>query len=189
MMFMLRGDSFVDLAYLHKRDLQECAVLQKAEDGTGADRVIDTRSHADGQNGGEQESRILLIYSPFCRARKVRKRHTGNTRRHSGDSTSVWQHSGSAWECSRHSVPMQPDTWATMAYHCDTSRNHIGSHGALLHHGDGNLSEAFSNRKIDEANQRVISFVKAEMYSIKDVTSLIDRIDLLRIFRNLQTEF
>ena len=29
----------------------------------------------------------------------------------------------------------------------DTPRNHIGSHGALLHHGDGNLSEAFQQQK------------------------------------------
>ena len=29
----------------------------------------------------------------------------------------------------------------------DTPRNHIGSHGALLHYGDGNLSEAFQQQK------------------------------------------
>ncbi len=53
------------------------------------------------------------------RTRKVRKPHTGNTSRHSGHSTSGWQYSDSAWECSRHSVPMQPDTpgrqWLTIA--------------------------------------------------------------------------
>lgn len=41
----------------------ECAVLQKAEDGTGADRVTHTRSHADGQDGGEQEPRLPLSVS------------------------------------------------------------------------------------------------------------------------------
>ena len=41
----------------------ECTVLQKAEDGTGADRVTHTRSHADGQDGGEQEPRLPLSVS------------------------------------------------------------------------------------------------------------------------------
>ena len=64
LMFMLRGIPFVDLAYLHKKGpAGECTVLQKAEDGTGADRVTHTRSHADGQDGGEQESRLTLSVS------------------------------------------------------------------------------------------------------------------------------
>ena len=41
----------------------ECTVLQKAEDGTGTDRVTHTRSHADGQDGGGQEPRLPLSVS------------------------------------------------------------------------------------------------------------------------------
>ena len=110
----------------------ECAVLQKAKDGTGADRVTHTRSHADGQDGGEQESPTHPICFPSCRARKARKPHTGNTSRHSGHSTSGWQYSGSAWECNRHSAPMQPDTpglqWLTIArYTPESSRKPWGT--------------------------------------------------------------
>ena len=99
LMFMLRGIPFVDLAYLHKRDSHPKPCRWSGWWRTGIP--------------------IPPICFPFCRARKVRKRHTGNTSRHSGDSTSGWQYSGSAWECSRHSVPMQPDTpglqWLTIA--------------------------------------------------------------------------
>ena len=39
-------------------------------------------------------------------------------------------------------------TWATMAYHCEIHPGIISeAMGALLHHGDGNLSEAFQQQK------------------------------------------
>ena len=119
LMFMLRGIPFVDLAYLHKRDLQG-NVLSYRRRKTGRALTVSLTPEA------MQMVRMVAnrnpdspICFPFCRARKVRKRHTGNTSRHSGDSTSGWQYSGSAWECSRHSAPMQPDTpgpqWLTIA--------------------------------------------------------------------------
>ncbi len=45
-----------------------CCLTQKAEDGTGADRVTHTQSHADGQDGGEQDPDSPICF-PFCRAR------------------------------------------------------------------------------------------------------------------------
>ena len=119
LMFMLRGIPFVDLAYLHKRDLQG-NVLSYRRRKTGRALTVSLTPEA------MQMVRMVAnrnpdspICFPSCRARKARKPHTGNTSRHSGDSTSGWQYSGSAWECSRHSVPMQPDTpgpqWLTIA--------------------------------------------------------------------------
>ena len=39
----------------------ECTVLQKAEDGTGTDRVTHTRSHADGENNSKQGQGLSLF--------------------------------------------------------------------------------------------------------------------------------
>ena len=149
LMFMLRGIPFVDLAYLHKKGLAgECAVLQKAEDGTGADRVTHTRSHADGQDGGEQEPRLPLSVShPAERGRygsgipgipvgtQGIQPAAGSTQAVPGNAVGT-QHLCSQTHLGYNGLPLR-----------DTSRNHIGSHGALLHHGDGNLSEAFQQQK------------------------------------------
>ncbi len=64
LMFMLRGIPFVDLAYLHKRDLQGNTLsYRRRKTGTGTNRVTHTRSHADGQDGGGQEPRLPLSVS------------------------------------------------------------------------------------------------------------------------------
>ena len=53
-------------------------------------------------------------------------------------------------------------TWATMAYYCEI---HPGIISEAMGHSSINVTETylkpFSNRKIDEANQKVISFVKS----------------------------
>ena len=64
------------------------------------------------------------------------------------------------FHCARH-------TWATMAYHCEI---HPGIISEAMGHSSITVTETylkpFSNRKIDEANQRVISFVKNEGYPV-----------------------
>ena len=149
LMFMLRGIPFVDLAYLHKKGpAGECAVLQKAEDGTGADRVTHTRSHADGQDGGEQESRFPLSVSHSAERGRYGsgipgipvgtqgiQPAAGSTQAMPGNAVGT-QHLCSQTHLGHNGLPLR-----------DTPRNHIGSHGALLHHGDGNLSEAFQQQK------------------------------------------
>ena len=53
-------------------------------------------------------------------------------------------------------------TWATMAYHCEI---HPGIISEAMGHSSITVTETylkpFSSRKIDEANQRVISFVRS----------------------------
>ncbi len=119
LMFMLRGIPFVDLAYLHKRDLQG-NVLSYRRRKTGRALTVSLTPEAMQMvrmvANRNPDSPYLF---PILQSEEGRKPHTGNTSRHSGDSTSGWQYSGSAWECSRHSVPMQPDTpgpqWLTIA--------------------------------------------------------------------------
>ena len=126
----------------------ECAVLQKAEDGTGADRVTHTRSHADGQDGGEQESRFPLSVSHSAERGRYGsgipgipvgtqgiQPAAGSTQAVPGNAVGT-QHLCSQTHLGHNGLPLR-----------DTPRNHIGSHGALLHHGDGNLSEAFQQQK------------------------------------------
>ena len=126
----------------------ECAVLQKAEDGTGADRVTHTRSHADGQDGGEQESRFPLSVSHSAERGRYGSSISGipvgtqgiqpaagSTQAVPGNAVGT-QHLCSQTHLGHNGLPLR-----------DTPRNHIGSHGALLHHGDGNLSEAFQQQK------------------------------------------
>ena len=119
LMFMLRGIPFVDLAYLHKRDLQG-NILSYRRRKTGRALTVSLTPEAMQMvriiANKDKDSPYLF---PYYKVRKDRKPHTGNTSRHSGHSTSGWQYSGSAWECSRHSAPMQPDTpglqWLTIA--------------------------------------------------------------------------
>ena len=126
----------------------ECAVLQKAEDGTGADRVTHTRSHADGQDSSGQEPRFpLSVPHPAERGRHGSsipgipvgtqgiQPAAGSTQAVPGNAVGT-QYLCSQTHLGHNGLPLR-----------DTPRNHIGSHGALLHHGDGNLSEAFQQQK------------------------------------------
>ena len=120
LMFMLRGIPFVDLAYLHKRDLQGNTLSYRRRK-TGRALTVSLTPEA------MQMVRIIAnkdkdspyLFPHITKVRKAQKRHTGNTSRHSGHSTSVWQYSDSVWECSRHSAPMRPDIpgpqWLTIA--------------------------------------------------------------------------
>ena len=119
LMFMLRGIPFVDLAYLHKRDLQGNTLSYRRRKTGRALTVSLTPEAMQMVRMVGTGTPTPPICFPSCRARKVRKPHTGNTSRHSGHSTSVWQCSGSVWECSRHSVVMPRDIlgppWLTTA--------------------------------------------------------------------------
>ncbi len=149
LMFMLRGIPFVDLAYLHKRDLQG-NVLSYRRRKTGRALTVSLTPEA------MQMVRIVAdrnpdspICSPSCRARKARKQSipgipvgtqgiqpaAGSTQAVPGNAVGT-QHLCSQTHLGYNGLPLR-----------DTPRNHLGSHGALLHHGDGNLSEAFQQQK------------------------------------------
>ena len=145
----------------------ECAVLQKAEDGTGADRVTHTRSHADGQDGGEQnpdspylfpilqsEEGTEAAYREYQSALRAFNQRLAVLRQCLGMQSALSTYAA------RH-------TWATMAYHCEI---HPGIISEAMGHSSITVTETylkpFSNRKIDEANQRVISFVRSGAYTV-----------------------
>ncbi len=119
LMFMLRGIPFVDLAYLHKRDLQG-NVLSYRRRKTGRALTVSLTPEAMQMvrmvANRNPDSPYLF---PILQSEEGTEAAYREYQSHSGDSTSGWQYSGSAWECSRHSAPMQPDTpgpqWLTIA--------------------------------------------------------------------------
>ena len=149
-MFMLRGIPFVDLAYLHKRDLQGNTLSYRRRK-TGRALTVSLTPEA------MQMVRMVADRNPDS---PLSVSHPAERGRYGsgipgipvgtqGIQPTFGSAPGSVWECSRHSAPMQPDTpGATMAYHCEIHPGIISeAMGHSLHHGDGNLSEAFQQQK------------------------------------------
>ena len=146
---MLRGIPLVDLAYLHQKGpVGECAVLQKAEDRTGATVSLTPEATQMVRDGGEQEPRLPYLFPiPQSEGRHGSsipgipvgtqgiQPAAGSTQAVPGNAV------GTQYLCSQTPGPQ----WPTI---CEIHPGIIsGSHGALLHHGDRNLSEAFQQQK------------------------------------------
>ena len=143
LMFMLRGIPFVDLAYLHKRDLQG-NVLSYRRRKTGRALTVSLTPEA------MQMVRMVANRnpdSPYLFPILQSEEGTEAAYREYQSALSTY--------AARH-------TWATMAYHCEI---HPGIISEAMGHSSITVTETylkpFSNRKIDEANQRVISFVRS----------------------------
>ena len=163
LMFMLRGIPFVDLAYLHKRDLQG-----------------NTLSYRRRKTG--RALTVALTPEAMQMIRLVASRNQDSPYLfpilHSEEGTeAAYREYQSALRCfnqrlavlrqclgmkSALSTYAARHTWATMAYHCEI---HPGIISEAMEHSSITVTETylkpFSNRKIDEANQRVISFVRS----------------------------
>ena len=88
LMFYAKRDSFVDLAYLHKRDLQGNTLsYRRWEDRTALTRVIGRLCKWWEWLANKGQDSLFIPY--YHKVRKARKQHTGNTRRRSGHSTNV----------------------------------------------------------------------------------------------------
>lgn len=168
LMFMLRGIPFVDLAYLHKRDLQG-NVLSYRRRKTGraltvmltpevmqlvrlvADRDLDSPYLFPILQSEEGSEAAYREYQSALR---------GFNRRLSTLKQSIGMKSALSTYAARH-------TWATMAYHCEI---HPGIISEAMGHSSIAVTETylkpFSNKKIDEANRIVISFVKSGGYLV-----------------------
>ncbi len=137
-------------------------IVQTTEDGTGADRVTHTRSHADGENGGEQDKDSPYLF-PILQSEEGTE---AAYREYQSALRAFNQRLAVLRQClgmqSALSTYAARHTWATMAYHCEI---HPGIISEAMGHSSITVTETylkpFSNRKIDEANQRVISFVRS----------------------------
>jgi len=163
LMFMLRGIPFVDLAYLHKRDLQG-NVLSYRRRKTGRALTVSLTPEA------MQMVRMVAnrnLDSPYlfpilqseegteAAYREYQSALRGFNQRLAVLRQCLGMQSALSTYAARH-------TWATMAYHCEI---HPGIISEAMGHSSITVTETylkpFSNRKIDEANQRVISFVRS----------------------------
>ena len=148
LMFMLRGIPFVDLAYLHKRDLQGNVLSYRRRKTGRALTVSLTPEAMQMVRWWRTGTPTPPICFPSCRARRHGSRIPGipvgtqGIQPAAGSTQAVPGNAvGTQYLCSQthlghNGLPLR-----------DTPRNHIGSHGTLLHHGDGNLSEAFQQQK------------------------------------------
>ncbi len=148
LMFMLRGIPFVDLAYLHKRDLQgntlsyrrrktgRALTVALTPEAMQMIRLVASRNQdspylfpilhsEEGTEAAYREYQSALRLQPAAGCTQAVPGHEVGTEYLCGQT-----HLG------HNGLPLR-----------DTPRNHIGSHGALLHHGDRNLSEAFQQQK------------------------------------------
>ena len=149
LMFMLRGIPFVDLAYLHKRDLQG-NVLSYRRRKTGRALTVSLTPEA------MQMVRMVANRNPDS---PLSVSHSAERGRYGSSipgipvgTQGIQPAAGSTQAVPGNAVGTQHLCSQTHLGHNglplrDTPRNHIGSHGALLHHGDGNLSEAFQQQK------------------------------------------
>ena len=168
LMFMLRGIPFVDLAYLHKRDLQGNVLSYRRRKTGRALTVMLTpevmqlvRLVADRNMDSPYLIPILQSEEGSEAAyREYQSALRGFNRRLSTLKQSIGMKSALSTYAARH-------TWATMAYHCEI---HPGIISEAMGHSSIAVTETylkpFSNKKIDEANRIVISFVKSGGYLV-----------------------
>mgnify|MGYP000466718956 CR=1 FL=1 len=168
LMFMLRGIPFVDLAYLHKRDLQGNVLSYRRRKTGRALTVMLTpevmqlvRLVADRNMDSPYLFPILQSEEGSEAAyREYQSALRGFNRRLSTLKQSIGMKSALSTYAARH-------TWATMAYHCEI---HPGIISEAMGHSSIAVTETylkpFSNKKIDEANRIVISFVKSGGYLV-----------------------
>ena len=168
LMFMLRGIPFVDLAYLHKRDLQGNVLSYRRRKTGRALTVMLTpevmqlvRLVADRNMDSPYLFPILQSEEGSEAAyREYQSALRGFNRRLSTLKQSIGMKSALSTYAARH-------TWATMAYHCEI---HPGIISEAMGHSSIAVTETylkpFSNKKINEANRIVISFVKSGGYLV-----------------------
>ena len=163
LMFMLRGIPFVDLAYLHKRDLQG-NILSYRRRKTGRALTVSLTPEAMQMvriiANKDKDSPYLFPILQSEEGSEAAYREYQSALRAFNQRLAVLRQclgmqSALSTYAARH-------TWATMAYHCEI---HPGIISEAMGHSSITVTETylkpFSNRKIDEANQRVISFVRS----------------------------
>lgn len=164
LMFMMRGIPFVDLAYLRKKDLRGNVLFYRRRKTGRSLRVL---------LSNEAMQLVLLLCnrgndSPYLFPILHSKE----------GSEEAYHEYQSALRCfNKHLFALQEKlglgsplstytarhTWATMAYYCEI---HPGIISEAMGHSSIGVTETylkpFQDKKIDEANQMVISFVKSD---------------------------
>lgn len=163
-MFLMRGLPFVDLAYLHKKDLQGNVLSYRRRKTGRAMRVVLSpeamqlvRMIADKNQNSPYLFPILhskegseAAYREYQSALRCFNSQLLSLKKHLNLDSHLSTYTA------RH-------TWATMAYYCEI---HPGIISEAMGHSSIHVTETylkpFHDKKIDEANEKVISFVKGD---------------------------
>ena len=163
-MFLVRGLPFVDLAYLHKKDLQGNVLSYRRRKTGRAMRVVLSPEAMQLVHMIADKNQNPPYLFPILHSKE--------------GSEAAYREYQSALRCfnyrllslkrnlnldSHLSTYTARHTWATMAYYCEI---HPGIISEAMGHSSINVTETylkpFHDRKIDEANEKVISFVKGD---------------------------
>lgn len=162
LMFLLRGLPFVDLAYMHKNDLNENVITYRRRK-TGRQLTVTVPPDAMDLLGQYMSTDANSPYLfPILRSKEDSKeayreyqlalRIFNSQLALLGNVLGI--HTNLSTYAARH-------TWATMAYHCEI---HPGIISEAMGHSSITVTETylkpFRNKKIDEANLRIIEFAK-----------------------------
>ena len=161
LMFMMRGLPFVDLAFMHKQDLQG-NVLSYRRQKTGRYLRVTLSDEA------MQLVRLMANKdekSPYLFPILHSEEGTEAAYREYQTALRSFNHQlailGKKWGIKSISSYSARHTWATMAYYCEI---HPGIISEAMGHSSITVTETylkpFHDKKIDEANQLVISFAK-----------------------------
>lgn len=163
LMFMLRGIPFVDLAYLRKKDLQGNVLFYRRRKTGRALTVVlsaEAMQLIDLVKNTDEKSPYLFPILHSMEGTEAAYREYQSALRCFNYRLAVLRESlsmdsGLSTYTARH-------TWATMAYYCEI---HPGIISEAMGHSSIVVTETylkpFHDKKIDDANQMVISFVRS----------------------------
>ena len=162
LMFLLRGLPFVDLAYLRKKDLQgNVLVYRRRKTGRTLTVVLPPEAmqlvHIMADTNKNSPYLFPILHSREGSEAAYRE-YQSALRSFNYRLTALKERTGMEASLSSYTAR---HTWATMAYYCEI---HPGIISEAMGHSSISVTETylkpFQNKKIDEANQMVISFVK-----------------------------
>lgn len=162
LMFLLRGLPFVDLAYLRKKDLQgNVLVYRRRKTGRTLTVVLPPEAmqlvHIMADTNKNSPYLFPILHSREGSEAAYRE-YQSALRSFNYRLTALKEETGMEASLSSYTAR---HTWATMAYYCEI---HPGIISEAMGHSSISVTETylkpFQNKKIDEANQMVISFVK-----------------------------
>lgn len=162
LMFMMRGLPFVDLAYLRKKDLQGNVLFyRRRKTGRALTVVLSPeamRLIRSVENTDKNSPYLFPILQSMEGTEEAYREYQSALRGFNYRLSVLRKHLEMNSPLSTYSAR---HTWATMAYYCEI---HPGIISEAMGHSSITVTETylkpFHNKKIDEANQMVISFAR-----------------------------
>lgn len=162
LMFMMRGLPFVDLAYLRKKDLQGNVLFyRRRKTGRALTVALSPEAMQLVHLMADTDKKSPYLF-PILRSvegsEDAYREYQSALRNFNYSLSALKKEMGMESHLSTYSAR---HTWATMAYYCEI---HPGIISEAMGHSSISVTETylkpFHEKKIDDANQMVISFVK-----------------------------